>query len=284
MTSPLVSTTDLAASLSGAEPPVLLDVRWRLGGPPGREDYARGHLPGAVFLDLDTDLAAPPGPAGRHPLPAPADLQRVLRAAGVREGAPVVVYDADNGSVAARLWWLLRWGGHEQVRVLDGGYAAWVAEGRPVTADVPTPVPGDVTVRSGQMPVVDADGAAELARGGVLLDARAPERYRGDVEPMDPKAGHVPGARNAPFAAHVGEDGRWRAPEDLAGHFAKLGVREGSEVGAYCGSGVTACSVVLALEVAGVTTPDAPAVLYAGSWSNWSADPGRPVATGDLPA
>jgi thiosulfate/3-mercaptopyruvate sulfurtransferase len=286
VSSPLVSTTDLAVSLSGVEPPVLLDVRWRLGGPPGREDYARGHLPGAVFLDLDADLSAPPGPAGRHPLPAPADLQRVLRAAGVRDGAPVVVYDADNGSVAARLWWLLRWAGHDRVSLLDGGYAAWVAGGHPVTADVPAPVQGDVTVRPGHMPVVDADGAAELARTGLLLDARAPERYRGDVEPIDPKAGHVPGARNAPFAAHTGEDGRWRAPEELAEHFAKLGVPEtsGSEVGAYCGSGVTAASVVLALEIAGVTSSGGPATLYAGSWSNWSADPTRPVATGDAPA
>jgi thiosulfate/3-mercaptopyruvate sulfurtransferase len=224
VTFPLVSCTDLAVSLSGAEPLVLVDVRWRLGGPPGREDYARGHLPGAVYLDLDTDLAAPPGLAGRHPLPEPADLQRVLRAAGVREGGPVVVYDADNGSVAARLWWLLRWAGHAQVRLLDGGYAAWVAEGHPVTTDVPTPAPGDVTVRPGHMPVVDADGAAELARTGVLLDARAPERYRGEVEPIDPKAGHVPGARNAPFAAHTDETGRWRTPEELTNHFAKLGV------------------------------------------------------------
>lgn len=301
MTFPLVSCTDLAVSLSGAEPPIVLDVRWRMGGPPGREDYTRGHLPGAVFLDLDADLAAPPGPAGRHPLPAPADLQRVLRAAGVREGLPVVVYDADNGSIAARLWWLLRWAGHDGVRLLDGGFAAWVSEGHPVTTDVPTPTPGDVTVRPGHMPVLDADGAAELARSGVLLDARAPERYRGDVEPIDPKAGHVPGARNAPFAAHTGEDGHWRTPEELAEHFAKLGVpdqpeapgewgvpedRTASEktvggVGAYCGSGVTAASVVFALEVAGITSADAPAALYVGSWSNWSADPTRPVATGD---
>ncbi|HYQ68327.1 sulfurtransferase [Actinophytocola sp.] len=323
MTSPLVSTTDLAVSLSGAEPPVLLDVRWRLGGPPGREDYARGHLPGAVFLDLDADLAAPPGPGGRHPLPAPDDLQRVLRAAGVRDGAPVVVYDADNGSVAARVWWLLRWAGHDGVRVLDGGYAAWQVEGRPVTTDVPSPAPGNVTVRPGHMPVVDADGAAELARTGVLLDARAPERYRGEVEPIDPKAGHVPGARNAPFAAHTGENGRWRTPVELAEHFAKAGVPVkaeangrpdakhgsvdgsdgegadvddvtvedvggkdvgGERVGVYCGSGVTATSVVLALEVAGITGAEAPATLYAGSWSNWSADPDRPVATGAEPA
>lgn len=295
MTSPLVSTTDLAESLSGAEPPVVLDVRWRLGGPPGREDYVRGHLPGAVFLDLDADLAAPPGPAGRHPLPEASDLQRVLRAAGVRAGRPVVAYDDNNGSIAARLWWLLRWAGHDRVHVLDGGYAAWSSEGRPVTTEVRTPEPGDVTVRPGHMPVVDADGAAALARSGVLLDARAPERYRGDVEPVDPRAGHVPGAVNAPFAAHTDADGRWRTREELAEHFAKVGVGEpagggnggagtaAGEVGAYCGSGVTATSVVLALEVAGVTSVEAPAVLYAGSWSNWSAEPSRPVATGDAP-
>lgn len=297
MTSPLVSCADLAESLSGPRPPVLLDVRWRLGGPPGREDYDRGHLPGAVFLDLDTDLAAPPGPGGRHPLPTAADLQRVLRAAGVRAGSPVVAYDADNGSIAARVWWLLRWAGHDEVRVLDGGYAAWVAEDRPVATDVPVPEPGDVTVRPGRLPVVDAEGAATLARSGVLLDARAPERYRGEVEPIDPRAGHVPGALNAPFAAHTGEDGRWRTPAELAEHFAALGVPAGSGgtsggrempgnaggapvVGAYCGSGVTATSVLLALEVAGITTAAAPGVLYAGSWSNWSADPDRELVTG----
>ena len=281
MTSPLVSCTDLAVSLSTAEPPVLLDVRWRLGGPPGRDDYDRGHIPGAVFVDLDTELAAPPGPGGRHPLPEPGDLQRALRAAGVRDGHPVVVYDADNGSIAARLWWLLRWAGHDRVRVLDGGFAAWQAAGHPVTTEVPVPAPGDATVRPGHLPVVDADGAAALARAGVLLDARAPERYRGDVEPVDPKAGHVPGAVNAPFSFHTGEDGRWRTPTELAEHFAELGVGAGrGPVGVYCGSGVTATSVLLALSVAGVRDD---AALYAGSWSNWSADPDRPVATGDAP-
>lgn len=280
-----MSCTELAESLSGLEPPVLLDVRWRMGGPPGREDYARGHLPDAVYLDLDDDLAAEPGAGGRHPLPDPADLQRVLRAAGVRGGAPVVAYDADNGSIAARVWWLLRWVGHERVAVLDGGFAAWAAAGGPVTTTVPVPSPGDITVRPGGMPVVDADGAAELARTGVLLDARAPERYRGDVEPMDQRAGHVPGAVNAPFAGHTGEDGHWLPAARLAERFADIGVGvgDGAPVGAYCGSGVTATSVLLALEVAGVTSPLAPGTLYAGSWSQWSSDPDRPVATGSEP-
>jgi thiosulfate/3-mercaptopyruvate sulfurtransferase len=274
-----VSTADLARLLDQPRPPVVLDVRWRLTGPPGRTDHVAGHVPGAVFLDLDTDLAAPPGPAGRHPLPDPAALQATLRAAGVRTGVPVVAYDDRDGSVAARAWWLLRWAGHSDVAVLDGGYAAWTEEGRPVDTTEPRPEPGDVVVTPGGLPVLDADQAAELARTGVLLDARAPERYRGDVEPIDPRAGHVPGARNAPFAGHVGPDGRWLSPAELAARFAELGVTADTRVGAYCGSGVTASSVVLALELAGV-----PAALYAGSWSNWSADPARPVATGDEPA
>lgn len=268
-------------ALRGQAPPVLLDVRWSLLGPPGREAYAEGHLPGAVFIDLDADLAAAPGPAGRHPLPEPADLEAVLRRAGVDSDRPVVVYDADNGSAAARAWWLLRWAGHQEVAVLDGGYAAWIADELPTTTEQPEPGEGDFRVRAGSMPVLDADGAARLAREGALLDARAPERYRGDVEPMDPRAGHVPGALNAPFAAHVTSSGRWRPAGELAEHFAALGVDTGGPIGAYCGSGVTACSVLLALEHAGVTDPQRPAALYAGSWSNWSADPDRPAATGE---
>jgi thiosulfate/3-mercaptopyruvate sulfurtransferase len=275
-----VSTRELAALLDQAgRRPVLLDVRWRLAGPPARDDYRLGHLPGAVFVDLDTELAAPPGSAGRHPLPDPAALQATLRAAGISADDTVVAYDDRDGSVAARAWWLLRWAGHDAVAVLDGGYAAWTAENRPVTTEVPVPVPGDVVVTPGRLPVLDADQAAALATDGVLLDARAPERYRGDVEPVDPAAGHVPGARNAPFAGHIGPDGRWLAPAELAARFAELGVAAGTPVGAYCGSGVTASSVVLAVEASGVT--DRPAALYAGSWSNWSADPARPVATGD---
>jgi thiosulfate/3-mercaptopyruvate sulfurtransferase len=208
-----------------------------------------------------------------------------LRAAGVNDRDAVVAYDQGDGSIAARAWWLLRWAGHDDVAVLDGGYAAWVAESRPVTAEVPTPEPGDIRVRPGYMPVLDADKAASLAtsESGVLLDARAPERYRGDVEPIDPKAGHVPGARNAPFSGHVDPDGRWRSPAELAARFAELGVRPGTPVGAYCGSGVTAASVVLALEVSGIADATTPAGLYVGSWSNWSADPTRPVATGPEP-
>lgn len=279
----MMTTAELAAAHADDNSPVVVDVRWRLGGPSGRLDYQQGHLPGAVFVDLDTDLAAAPGTGGRHPLPEPAALQAALRAAGVRADRPVVVYDAGDGSVAARAWWLLRWSGHSEVAVLDGGYAAWIQEDREVSTEPATPQPGDIEVRPGAMPVLDAAEAAQLARSGTLLDARAPERYRGDVEPIDPRAGHIPGARNAPFAGHVGKDARWRDPAALAERFAELGVEQGESVGAYCGSGVTASSVVLALEVAGLTTPDAPAALYAGSWSHWCVDPTRPVATGAEP-
>jgi thiosulfate/3-mercaptopyruvate sulfurtransferase len=279
----LVTTNQLAEALAGPRRPVLLDTRWRLGGPSCRDDYLNGHLPGAVFLELDTDLAAPAGDGGRHPLPEPAVWQEVLRAAGIRESDPVVAYDGADGSVAARAWWLLRWAGHTDVAVLDGGYAAWVCEGRPLQTGAATPEPGDIVVRPGAMPVLDAEQAAALARSGVLLDARAPERYRGDVEPVDPRGGHVPGARNAPFAGHTDTDGRWRSPGDLAERFADIGVRDGVTVGAYCGSGVTASSVVLALEVAGLTSADAPAPMYSGSWSHWCLDPNRPVATGEQP-
>ncbi|WP_326954937.1 sulfurtransferase [Amycolatopsis sp. NBC_01286] len=277
----LISTTDLAAALAGpaGDRPVVLDVRWRLAGPPGAESYQDGHLPGAVFTDLDRVLASEPGEGGRHPLPDPADLQRDLRAAGVRADGPVVVYDDADGSVAARAWWLLRWAGHDEVAVLDGGYAAWTAAGHPVSTEPAHPEPGDVEVRPGGMPVLDADEAAELARDGLLLDARAAARYSGETEPVDPRAGHIPGAVNAPFGDHTTADGRWRTPEELADRFAGLGLRPGEPVAAYCGSGVTASSVVLALEIAGHPG----AGLYAGSWSHWSRNPNRPAATGDLP-
>ncbi|MGW4484703.1 sulfurtransferase [Amycolatopsis sp. NPDC004368] len=276
---PLITPAEFAA-LPDERRPVVLDVRWRLAGPPAAESYREGHVPGAVFVDLDTALAAPPGDGGRHPLPDPADLQRELREAGVRATRPVVVYDDADGSVAARAWWLLRWAGHTDVAVLDGGYAAWLAEGRPTTTDVPTPEPGDFEVRPGGMPVLTADEAAARAREGVLLDARAHARYTGETEPVDPRAGHIPGAVSAPTAEHVGADGRWRTPADLAARFASLGLAAGTPVGAYCGSGVTASSIVLALEVAGHPEP---AALYAGSWSHWSRDPERPAATGPEP-
>ncbi|GAA1265698.1 sulfurtransferase [Pseudonocardia aurantiaca] len=276
---------DLLAAPDPAERPVVLDVRYRLGGPPGRPDHDAAHVPGAVFVDLDAELAGPPGPAGRHPLPSAEALQAVLRRAGVREGSLVVAHDHGDGAPAARAWWLLRWAGLPagRVAVLDGGFPAWTAAGLPTTGGPSAPEPGDITVRPGGMPVLDADAAAALGQHGVLLDARAAPRYRGETEPIDPVAGHVPGARNAPSAELIGADGRWLPPEVLAERFAALGVAGAGEAGAYCGSGVTAAALVLAVEHAGLRTPERPIGLYAGSWSNWTADPARPVATGTEP-
>jgi thiosulfate/3-mercaptopyruvate sulfurtransferase len=269
----LVTPEELAAA---SPAPTLLDVRWALGGPPGREEYERGHIPGAVFIDLDAELAGPAGPGGRHPLPETEAFEAAIRAAGVREDAPVVVYDAANAMGAARAWWLLRYFGHPDVRVLDGGYAAWVTARYPVSTETVVPEAGDFKARPGGMPVLDARSAASVAERGVLLDARAPERFRGEEEPIDPVAGHIPGAVNAPATGNVDADGRFLAAEELRQRFSAAGAAPGVDVGAYCGSGVTAAHEVLALELAGF-----PAALYVGSWSEWITDPGRPVARGD---
>jgi thiosulfate/3-mercaptopyruvate sulfurtransferase len=274
--SALISVDALSALLRAPRPPVLLDVRWRLGGPPGLEEYRQGHLPGACFLDLDRDLADPPGPGGRHPLPAAPRFQATMRRAGVRADTGVVVYDGADSTTAARAWWLLRYFGHPDVRVLDGGYQAWVRAGAPSTTEVPAPRPGDFSARPGRLPALDADGAAALASSGLLLDARAAARYRGKSEPVDPVAGHIPGAVNAPTTAHVDEAGRYLPVARLRESFTRLGAGQGTPLGAYCGSGVTAAHTVLALEVAGL----GPAALYPGSWSHWITDPARPVATG----
>jgi thiosulfate/3-mercaptopyruvate sulfurtransferase len=276
MTGLRVSPAALAQELAGEPGPVLLDVRWRLGGPPGLDTYREGHLPEAVFIDLDRDLAAPPGPGGRHPLPDTAAFQEAMRVAGVNQDRPVVVYDDRDATAAARAWWLLRYHGHENVRVLDGGYQAGLAAGLPVSKADPARPPGDFTARPGHMPVLDAAGAQSTARTGLLLDARTGERYRGEQEPVDPVAGHIPGAVSAPTAGNVNPDGTFRSLAELAARFAALGAgSQAGPVGVYCGSGVTAAHEVLALEVVGL-----PAALYVGSWSNWITDPARPVATG----
>jgi thiosulfate/3-mercaptopyruvate sulfurtransferase len=283
----LVDAAGLAAELASPAPPVVLDVRWRLGGPPGVESYMAGHIPGAVFVDLNRDLSAAPGDGGRHPLPSAEAFQAAMRIAGVRDGGAVVVYDDGESVPAARAWWNLRYFGHQDVRVLDGGYRAWTAAGLPVTTAVQSVTPGDLTVRPGYMPVVDAAGAAALARDGLLIDVRAAERYRGETEPIDPVAGHIPGAVNAPIAETGNPDGTFKDPAALAEVFAPLGAipagpgdpgeladrGAGPAVGAYCGSGVTAARGVLALALAGI-----PAALYVGSWSEWIADPSRPTA------
>ncbi|MEW2416693.1 sulfurtransferase [Streptomyces sp. NPDC046866] len=274
----IVSPAELAAELAGPRPPVLLDVRWQLGGPDLRSAYEAGHLPGAVYVDLDRELAGPPGAGGRHPLPDAEEFGAVMRRAGVSADVPVVVYDGGLGWAAARAWWLLRWTGHPQVRVLDGGLAAWTAAGGAVTAEPAAPSEGDFKPTPGAVGLLDADGAAALARSGVLLDARAGERYRGEVEPIDPVGGHIPGAVSAPTTENVGADGRFLPGDALRARFAALGAGGDVAVGVYCGSGVSGAHEVLALEIAGIE-----AALYAGSWSEWSSDPNRPVATGPDP-
>lgn len=254
--------------------PLVLDVQFTLTGD-GPDLYAAGHLPGAPFIDLDAVLAGEPGEGGRHPLPDPAVLQAGLREAGVDDDSRVVVYDQATSLSAARAWWVLRWAGLTDVRVLDGGLVGWRAAGGEVVTEATSPTQGSVTVRPGSVPVLGADEAAALAVTGVLVDARAPERYRGGSEPIDPVAGHVPGAANVPMGDLVMIDGRLRSPDDLRARFAAEGVDESTEVGCYCGSGVTAAHTALALHEIGVET-----AVYVGSWSHWVTDPSRPVAVG----
>jgi thiosulfate/3-mercaptopyruvate sulfurtransferase len=269
---PLISPEELLEQLPDC---TLLDVRWQLGRSDGRAQHEAGHIPGAAYVDLETDLADPPGARGRHPLPDADRFAEAMRRCGVSAERPVVVYDAVSGTSAARAWWLLRHHGHPAVRVLDGGWSWWLRVGGPVETGPVTSPYGDFVPRPGGMPVVDAAGAADLARTGMLVDARAPERFRGEVEPVDPVAGHVPGAVNVPTARNLVADGeragRFKTKEELAAAYA---MPPGSEVGVYCGSGVTAAHDVLALELLGVR-----AALYAGSWSEWVTDPSRPVTS-----
>lgn len=269
---PLIDVDELA-QLVGQDACTVLDARWRLGGPPGAEEYAAGHVPGAAYVDLETALASPPGPGGRHPLPDPGRFEAAMRAAGVSGDRPVVVYDDWAGRAAARCWWLLRWAGHPDVRVLDGGWSAWLAAGHDRDEGQHGPATGDFTARPGALPVLGPDEVLPFVQhGGVLVDARNPERFRGDVEPVDPVAGHIPGAVNVPTGSNLSADGRFLPAEQLRGVYAET---EGAEVAAYCGSGVTAAHDLLAMEVAGIEGR-----LYPGSWSEWVADPSRPVATG----
>jgi thiosulfate/3-mercaptopyruvate sulfurtransferase len=274
----LITPDELAATLGGV---IVLDVQWNLTVTPdaahGDALYATAHVSGSHHLDLDTDLADPPGPGGRHPLPDLDRLEARLRECGVGDDSSIVVLDQGPGFGAARAWWVLRWAGLADVRVLDGGLAGWVAAGHPTTTEIPSAATGSVTLRPGGLPTVNAEGAAALGRDGILLDVRAPERYRGEAEPIDPVAGHVPGAVNAPTTANALPDGRLRDVVELRARFAALGIRAGaSNVAVYCGSGVTAAHTVLALHEVGVE-----AALYPGSWSEWITDPSRPVATGE---
>jgi len=282
--SPLLTVEDLLLlQQNGA--PKLLDVRWKLGGPPGPEEFRAGHLPGAVYVDLDGELAAPSGPeVGRHPLPDPADFQRSARSWGLNDGDIVVAYDDSGLLAAARVWWLLRWAGFDgEVRLLDGGLRAWKAAGRPLaTGDEPAPAEGDVTLGEGEVPTIGVDEVERfVADGGLLLDARPAGRYTGEVASVDPRPGHIPGAVSAPAAGNLAEDGRFAEPSVLAEKFKGLGVDGDRTVGVYCGSGVTATHDLLALAVAGVDVDRI--ALYPGSYSQWASLPGKPVVTGSEP-
>jgi thiosulfate/3-mercaptopyruvate sulfurtransferase len=284
-TRPLVSAAELAERLmtDGGRRPTILDVRWELGTGPRRDLYAEGHIPGAAFVDLDAELAGPVSPSGaggRHPLPTTTDFETAMRRAGVDSGRGVVVYDAAASTAAARAWWLLRYFGHRDVAVLDGGLTAWLHAGGKleVGPGLGDNRGGDFAGRPGAMPVLDAAGAAALAQTGALLDARAVERFRGESEPVDPVAGHIPGAHNRPTTLNLTDSARFLEPAELRAAFARAGVGDGVPVGVYCGSGVTAAHEVLALELAGRE-----ASLYPGSWSDWISDPARPVSRSHPP-
>ena len=275
----LMDVATLKERLDSGQRTVLLDVRWALGDPHGREHYLQEHLPGAVYVDLPSELADPAEPArGRHPLPPLEQFQASARAWGVRSGDTVVAYDDTGNTSAARLWWMLRNAGLADVYLLDGALAAWRSAGYGTESGERQAEPGDIVLSDGILPVIDAGQAAAWAAHGVLLDARAGERFRGEIEPVDPRAGHIPGAVSAPTGGNLDDDGRFLPAEQLAGRFASLGVRPGVPTAVYCGSGVTAAHEIAALAIAGL-----PAALYPGSFTEWSNKPSHEVVTGAAP-
>ncbi len=271
----LISATALREAMSHGEL-AIIDVRWTLGGPSGRVDFEAGHIPGAHFVDLDEELASAPGEGGRHPLPDPDHVAAALRRCGVSDDTHVVVYDAKMSLSAARAWWVFRDVGVGRVSVLDGGLSAWINVGGTLEDGPQEDAEGSFQPSPARLPRIDAEAALWIAQNGVLLDARAPERYRGDVEPMDPVAGHIPGAVNAPTTDNLADDGTFHPALTLRERFEALGIDDETVVGSYCGSGVTAAHQLLALHEAGID-----ATLYPGSWSEWVRDPTRPVATGE---
>lgn len=272
----LMNVSELNNRMTSGQRTVVLDVRWALGDPHGREHYVKKHIPGAVYVDLAAQLAEPSdGTHGRHPLPPVQKFQEYARSWGISSNDVVVAYDDNGNLAAARLWWMLRNAGLNDVFLLDGGLRAWCDAGLHVEGGLEQAVPGGITLGDSAMPAISAEEAAEWARHGTLLDARAGERYRGEIEPVDPRAGHIPGAISAPTSGNLASDGKFLAPADLRRRFSLLGVSAGSPTAVYCGSGVTAAHEIAALEIAGYT-----AALYPGSFSEWSSNPDNPVATG----
>ncbi len=275
----LISVSELQARLGTAQL-AIVDCRFDLFNPAqGALDFANGHVPGAVYANLDNDLAAPVTPtSGRHPLPVIATLEATLRRFGISSNSQVIVYDGGHGALASRLWWMLRWLGHERVAVLDGGLAAWSAAGPALEQAALTPPEGDFCARERPGWVLTTDELSQRLTSNsapLLVDAREAPRFRGEAEPIDSLAGHIPGAVNFPFAQNMGETGRWRTADDLRQAWQDLpGPAAGGEWAVMCGSGVTACHLALSAHLVGLPPPR----LYAGSWSEWIRDPRRPVA------
>ena len=279
----LITAGELAELLRADDPVTVLDVRWSLEEPDGRPAYLRGHLPGAVYVSLEDELSDHTVPGrGRHPLPTGRNLEAAARRWGVRRNRPVVVYDDWNRAASGRLWWLLTTSGVADVHILDGGLPAWIGSGGELQSGDVSPEPGNVTLLpedlyEGLRPTLTADEAGDGACTGALslLDARAPERFRAEVEPIDAAAGHIPGAKNLPFTALLAADGTFLPDEAITRLLAERGIGAGDTVGAYCGSGISATVIVAALAAVG-----RPSAMFPGSWSQWSADASRPVARG----
>lgn len=272
----LVTAEAFAQELAAEPELVVLDVRWRLDRPDGWDDYVAGHLPRAVYVRLDAELADPwqPPTKGRHPLPVLEDFENAARGWGINPDSRVVVYDDNAGLAAARAWWLLRYSGFNDVRLLDGGLSAWRTAGFALESGVFIPERGSVSLHYGALPVIGIEDVEGFTSYGTLLDARSGERFRGELEPVDPVAGHIPGAVSAPTTDNLDDEGAFLSEQELRTRFAGLGVQP--SVAVYCGSGVTAAHEALALALAGYQP-----VLYPGSWSEWSNHPDRPVALGD---
>lgn len=274
---PLISPAQLAEHLD--DPDLrLIDFRWRLNhdtglGSSGRPAYERGHIPGAVHIDLE-DVSGYEEGRGRHPVPAPHDFQRAMREAGVNSNSRVAVYDDEAGLAASRLWWMLRYFGHWATAVLDGGFQAWPG---PLVAGLETPPPGDFTAHPDPARKLDYEHVRQLAGTTVLVDARRRARYVGQAEPADPRAGHIPGALSAYWRDNLRPDGSFKTVEELRAQFQALGIEDATNVVAYCASGVSACHDLLAMEIAGLGEGR----LYPGSWSDWSRRLDAPVAVGD---
>lgn len=273
----LISASELSALVAAKAPVVILDARYDVTRDDIRPAVETAHVPGAIYVDVTTEFAGPPSAAaGRRPLPDLAVLEHDARRWGIAADSVVVLYDENKNVQAARAWWVLRWAGVKEVRLLDGGFDAWVAAGLPVTKEVHTPPTGSVRLTGGHLPVIDADASAALARESVLVDARGADAYAG--EDGKPATGHIPGALSAPAGRHLTADGHFKSPEALEELYAKLVVNGERPVGAYCGSGTAASHTIVALRLIGIE-----AALYPGSWSAWSTDPSRPVAKGAEP-